>query len=106
MSENIKQYDSYGWVHVLKFDDGDPIDLTNAKTVIAVATLDGDDERTIEKECSVLNAENGYINLALTADDTAVAGMYRMSFKCTFIGNTVLTVPSTGNLWLHIEESL
>lgn len=106
MSENIKQYDSYGWVHVLKYDDGSAIDLTNIKTIYAVGVLDGDTERTIEKECSVLNAENGYVNLALTAEDTAVAGMYRFAFKCTFIGNTVLTVPSTGNLWLHIEESL
>ena len=105
MSENIKQYDGLSWVHVLKWDNGDAVDLRTANAVYVAIILDGESVASVYKECPILNAENGVINLLLVPTETAVAGMYRMEFKVDFGENATSTFPSTGNLWLHIEES-
>lgn len=105
MSENIKQGDEFSWIHVLEKDDGEPVDLRMASAVYAVAILYGESVPTFNKECEIQNAENGYISLKLTSEDTATAGMYKLAFKCHFTDDDVMTVPSSNVLWLHIEES-
>lgn len=105
MSENVKQGDKYSWVHELQYDDGSPVPLQNAESVSFIAILDGDTEPTINKNCTILNEDNGLVGVNLTDGDTDVAGMYEICFKCVYTGGDTLTVPSSGRLWMHIEKS-
>ena len=105
MSENIKQGDSFVAVRQLVWDNGDAVDLRTATSVHAFGILYGDTDATFDITCEIVNAENGYINVPYDSVSTAEAGMYKLSFKCYFPDSRVLTIPTTGTLWLHIEEN-
>lgn len=105
MSDNIKQGDEFNLQRNLEYGNGSAIDLSSASRVLFYASKYGAPETVISIECSILDAANGVVSCPFTVDDTAIIGMYRASFIIEGIDDEQLTVPSTGNYWLHIEQN-
>lgn len=110
MGFNLKSGDLYTLEYKLQWDNGTAIDLSSANSVYFIATLDGSDTPTINRECNIVDASDGYVQFVFRDDDTSTSGMYR----CRFVvydavlnseeGYRPLTLPSRGVLWMHIEE--
>lgn len=111
MSDNIKRGDLFTLTKKLSWDDGTPIDLTDASDVFFIMRLDGATEPTVNDQCVIDEPSTGTVSYTFKYGDTATGGMYRYEFEIRGITQgeepyRPVTVPSRGKYWIHIEEDL
>jgi len=86
-------------------DTGDPVDLTNAESIVMNATKYEDTTPTITVTCEFVDRLLGLISIPWTSAQTSVLGMYRVEFTITWAGGKIEKVPSDTELWLLITSS-
>ena len=104
----IKQGTSMPYEYQIKEkadDTGDPVDLTNAESVVMNATKYEDTTPTITVTCEFVDRLLGLISIPWTVEQTTVLGIYRVEFTITWPGGKIEKVPSNTELWLLITSS-
>lgn len=87
-------------------DEGDPIDLTNAISVVFNAALYEETTPSITATCNFVDRELGKITVPWGSGQTDVLGMYRVEFTVTWSDGTIEKIPSDSELWLLISSSI
>lgn len=72
----------------IKDQDGLPVDLTTATSVVLVMQLSG---QRVEKQCSIVDAAQGKVRYTIGAGDLFKAGTLYMEVKVAFASGDVYT---------------
>jgi hypothetical protein len=84
-------------------EDGSPLDLTDvtdSKLLMKSGAV------LIERECEVVDAPNGVVEVTFLAEDTASAGTYQAEVELTYSDGGVETVPNNGYAAITIQPDL
>jgi hypothetical protein len=89
----------------LTYSDGTAANLAGA-TVHFVMRARSANAVTTDLAASIVSASAGTVSYALTAQDTAVAGLYAQEWVVTFSGGTIEHFPTQGYNTVEIQENL
>jgi len=92
--------------YVLRDDAGQVIDLTAGVTGVTFRGAQTNGTTVFSGACTITTAAAGLVNYAWGANDTAIAGIYRVQFVITWTAGTLLqVVPTNRTLTLSVVEA-
>lgn len=98
--------DTPSLVDSLTYGNGDPVDLTNATVGLIMRSFSSPAPVALTGTATITAALEGNVAFTFTAADTATAGLYMANWTVVFNDGAKMTFPTTGYLWISVEESL
>lgn len=98
--------DTPSLVDSLTYGNGDPVDLTNATVGLIMRSFSSPAPVALTGTATITAALEGNVAFTFTAADTATAGLYMANWSVVFNDGAKMTFPTTGYLWISVEESL
>lgn len=86
--------------------DGTAVNLTGATVKLVMRDHQQDDPIKLTGVVTVTGAATGGVQYAPTAADTATPGLYMGNWVVTFADGSTQTFPTSGYLWVEIEQNL
>ena len=90
------------WTATL-YENGTPIDLTNAGVVMKIKDSAGN---VVERAMTITNATGGAVSYQPVAADVATAGKYLIELQITYVDTTKETSPTIDTHVLYIQDTL
>lgn len=104
---NIKQGDTLPvYTDTLALDDGTPVNLTGASVRFVMRSQTTSAPVALTGIAAITLAAGGDVSFTFSSADTASAGMFMANWIVTFSGGQTMTFPTTGYLWVSVEENL
>jgi hypothetical protein len=101
----IKQGTTIPYAYQIRDSEKDPVDLTNAASVVFKGTKDGNTTPDITITCNFTDRTDGDITIPWTSGSTSVIGFYFVEFVITWSDGSIEKVPSGAEEWLLIMNS-
>jgi hypothetical protein len=90
----------------LTLSNGEPPNLTGSTLAFQLRAFTASTPQALTGTASVTEALGGKVSYTFTTTDTATAGSYEASWLVTFAGGGKMTFPTTGYIWVEVEENL
>lgn len=90
----------------LTYSDNTAVNLAGATVSFIMRSLTAEKQQTLTGETKVVSAAKGEVSFTPSAIDTGVPGNYMANWLVTFSGGKPMTFPTTGYLWVQIQENL
>ncbi len=101
----IKQSDTYPPLRAyLQMANGKPIRLAGA--TVKLIALDSNDNKKINKQVEIKDANKGYVEYKWDKKDTQEPGELRAEFEITQQDGSIVTVPNDGYFIINITKQL
>jgi hypothetical protein len=90
----------------LEYANGEPVNLEGATVRFVMRALTAEQPQALKGTVTLLEPAKGKLYYAPNASDSAEPGNYMANWHVTFAGGEQQTFPTTGYLWVQVQENL